>query len=284
MFSQAEVNKLLLDAWPDQLEKSCVMVVGAKAPRFGLVGSGVLFQVADAHFLVTAAHVFRRAHLSGFTTGISCDNNRFLALCGQWHAVSLESFEAFEDSVDIAIYRFNSGETARLREYKFLRMNDVGNTRTNGIYTVLGFPGVLAGLVDGASDTSHRRALALTIPAHEGPLPHLHNFNPGHSFVLNANSGFSTGNEGKPILMSDFSNNAQNTLNDMKGMSGGPVWLIATSGTNPATWSRDLPKLVGVQIGVFPENDLLRGTKWECVIDLIRTCWPELSMALDITS
>jgi hypothetical protein len=284
MFSQAEVNKLLLDAWPERLEKSCVLMVGAKAPRFGTIGSGVLFQIAEAFFLVTAAHVFRNAHLNGLTIGITSDNNRFLVLSGEWYSISLESFEAFEDSVDIAVYRFSQSELAKLNESDFLRMSNVGNPRSNGIYTVVGFPGVLAGVVDGAPDTLLNRALALTIPAHDGPLPALHNFNPKYSIVLDANSAFSTSKEGDQALMSNLSANAQDTLKDLKGMSGGPVWIIATSGTNPASWKRDFPKLIGVQIGIFPESDLLRVTKWECVIKFIRLGWPELSSAIDITS
>jgi hypothetical protein len=282
MFTQKEVNQLILNAWPDRLEASCALIVGAKSPRFGVLGSGVFFQVADVHFLVTAAHIFREAHLNGLTIGLGCDSNSFLALSDQWLSHSLESFEAFEDSIDIAIYRFTQKELEKLTEAAFLRMSDISSAHPRGIFTVAGYPGSLNRGPRDANATLPVKALALTLPAYEGPPVDLHNFSSADSILLTANSTISTGPDGAPLQMSDISSYAEGTLRDFRGMSGGPVWLVGTSGTNPATWSRDMPRVVGVQIGVFVGQDLLRVTRWTRVIDLMRLGCPELTSALDI--
>src|SRR6266404_691507 len=67
---QARVNKRISDFIPRDAWQSTVAIVVAKRPAVHLLGTGSLFQIADRHFVVTAAHVIRLAHEYDRTIGI----------------------------------------------------------------------------------------------------------------------------------------------------------------------------------------------------------------------
>jgi len=279
MYSQEQVNKLLQAATPDVLSSS-VLIVGAKKSSWGAMGSGVLFQIADYHFVVTAAHTIRCAYSNSITLGMSCDDNRFLVFRSDFDVSDLASFFNFDDILDIAIYKLNSEEIGRLKSSRFLRQSDVANVLENGICTVFGYPSALADKPRN-NEPLNVKGLTFTVPIYTGTTDGFDNFDNKYSFLLDA-SWSSSGVDGRSLQMSDLSDRAANTLRDLKGLSGGPVWMVGTSGTNPATWGRDLPKLVGLQVGVYPERDLVRATRWSVVLGFLKRRYPELSQALEL--
>ena len=279
MYSQQEVNSLLNAAIPDVLSSS-VLIVAAKRPRFGPFATGVLFQVADVCFVITAAHAIRDAYKASVTIGMECDGNSFFVFHRDFSLLDVASFKDFDDTIDIALYQLSDGEIDRLTSKRFLRQSDVGNVSDNGICTVFGYPGVLTNSPT-EGDRLEPRGLTLTVPVYTGSTASLLTFDLRYSFLLDPNWR-SSGVDGQDLQMSDLSARALNTSRDYKGMSGGPVWMIATSGTNPISWHRDLPKLVGLQIGVYPESGLLRVTRWSTVLGFIKMVHPELAPSIDL--
>jgi hypothetical protein len=65
------------------------------------------------------------------------------------------------------------------------------------------------------------------------------------------------------------------------GMSGGGIWRIASSGIEMTTWSIAALKLIGIQSGVYPDHQVLRGTRIEHAIGIVYRACPALRTEID---
>jgi hypothetical protein len=59
---QADLSMRIRSHMPAQAWDSTVAIVVANKPAVHLFGTGILFQIGDARFIITAAHVIREAH------------------------------------------------------------------------------------------------------------------------------------------------------------------------------------------------------------------------------
>ena len=130
---------------PPRVASATVAIVGSLSRNARHLGTGTLLAVADAKFVVTAAHVLRVAKEQGLTVAISP------AFGGVFTAVTarpwlLTTDEGGDDRHDVALYRLDEREVGRLSGVDFVRIADVCFERDLAFayFVICGFPGMWA--------------------------------------------------------------------------------------------------------------------------------------------
>ena len=204
-----------------------------------LEGTGFLLKIADAAFLVSAAHVFagvvkdRRTMLMGLAPGIPLAN-----LSGMMIEVSRD-----RDNVDIAFARLPDATAAEISKHKkFLRLDEVDLDHAPpfpGWYCVVGFPRAHTEII-AADQVVKLNPYCLHTSLYEGDLRD-EDFTIGTSVALSF----------APLGLSD-ANGESVRVPVLGGISGCGIWRIATSSdsiTND-TWRPDMIRLAGIEHGV----------------------------------
>jgi hypothetical protein len=231
-------------------------------------GSGVLLQIADAHFVLSAAHVHRETNPSSLVLpgcgGNGTDNGTYSV-----HAHRSLAPKDFTDTdpYDILAMRIDAALADAVRRVgpKFLRMTDIEAFRdpsTSDDYCVCGFPGEFN------APSSRGTALLWSTPLYNGPRAPAHKSH-GTEILLQY------GKAGLDI------NDSNANLPHPGGMSGCGIWRW----TSTPDFTKTPPAravLVGIQTGWNRAKRYLVGTKIKYVLDLIYSNYPELRPAMDI--
>jgi hypothetical protein len=149
---------------PSRVAGATVAIVGSLSRHIRHLGTGTLLAVADAKFVVTAAHVLRVAKEQGLTVAISP------ALGGVFTAVTartwlLTSDEA-DDRHDVALYRLDEREVGRLGAADFVRIADVCFEKdlAAACFVICGFPGMWSTASNPDGDMTGRLLQYATYP------------------------------------------------------------------------------------------------------------------------
>jgi hypothetical protein len=137
--SQREFNEKMLAQIPLHARDCTVPIVNGTIHQFG---TGTLFRIADNFFLVTAGHVIKDACKLGKTLGIGASDDRsFIALTGK---VSSEGqYGTTIDPLDIGLYRLPSDAVARMKQQRFLFLDEIEfDEQSTAVYMLFGFPSV----------------------------------------------------------------------------------------------------------------------------------------------
>ena len=272
------IVRALVGSVPDLVVSSTVSIVGAKAPLVRHIGSGTLVAVADARFVLTAAHVIREASRDGLTIGVgSSANNHFTALTGK---VILS-----DDGFDIALCQLDDRQVSRMVGAEFVRVADAlfEINLSGGYFVVSGFPAMWSTTSDSKHSVMKARLLQYGTYAFAGNCAALGGYDPTKHFLLEATPAALLDQHGNETSFNTRSGLPAQMPTDLKGVSGCSVWIIGNLNRTPTVTS--IPaRIVGVETGVYAKRGAIKATRWSSVTTLIYNAFPSLRPAIELYS
>lgn len=234
-------------------------------------GTGTLLRIADAFFLVTAAHVLTEAanHNAKITVG-AAGHIHPLQIAGQAHV-------AADDSLDVAIWRLSNDSVKFLSNNTFLHLSDIfpPDEFDDDFYFVCGFPTESSTTATQPDDVAQIAPLQFCTYKYEGDGGNLEGYNAEYHVLLNANRQYLTRGSGA----------ARDFPNKVFGLSGCPIWKARAMGVPQDQWKPGQAKLVAVQTSAYPKepmHKILKGTTWKAVSSLIAEVYSDLKPSFGI--
>lgn len=220
--------------------------------------SGVLLQIADMHFLVTAGHAMVDHHVQGRRVGIALPvrGSRPVLL------VEEEFWTTKDDQEDISVTRLTRGVVEYIKDhYRYVRLTSVMSrnhqSQGKGMYLIFGFPRALLG----QDDTGCRKMESwkyLTVP-YRGDYVQVKDYDPKLHLVLNYERD-SCNQEGERVYP--------------HGMSGCGIWFAGTPHTHSPFRADDV-KLVAIQNCWHKGLEYAKGTWIDDVLLILWKYYPE---------
>lgn len=270
---------------PDLIRAATVAVMGSRAPSVRQIGTGTLLAVADARFLVTAAHVLVHAKELGMTIGISGGvGGQLTALPGNWVVTSADRAHNVNDSHDVALFRLGKRELSRLGEVEFVRICDVSFERdlSSKYFLICGFPGMWSTSSAADHEVIKSRLLQYGTYAFQGGSASLVGYDPNRHFLLEATPAAILDDEGSPTHFRTRSGHQASIPSDLAGISGCSVWAIGDFRKPVWTWSKNSARIVGIETGVFTGAGAIKATRWSAVTSVLHGAFPDLRRAIEM--
>jgi hypothetical protein len=281
---QRAINESIAPWIPSQAWQSTVAVVVADPPKVHQLGSGTLFQIADAHFVVTAAHVVQGASDAGKTIGISGGpDHHFVSLAGKWWRSSQTDGDA-PDRYDLAVYRLPDDAASKFSGKRFLRLSDAtyDPPGPRAVFTLFGFPGIWTESITAEAERLSVRPLEFTTYAYDGSLGGIQHYEPRLHILLSAGSEDLSDSEGSPQEFRDRLGQSMRLPIGLKGISGCGVWHIGDLDTPIERWAKRDARLAGVACAVYQAHGAVKVTRWIAVTTLINAAFPDLRSVLKL--
>ena len=268
-----------MKAVPDAVAKSTVAIVVGANKAVSHLGSGFLLAIADARFVVTAAHVLDGGYPR--TVGVTARPPAFVATSGEWMRSTGGAPNA-HDFQDVAVYRLSDAQIERFDAASFLRLTEFcfEETLTDGYFLLSGFPGLWATTADQSNKTLSFRMLQYGGPAYNGDVVGLEAYDCAEHLLIEAREEGSFGPGGSEMDMRTRSGIRANFPGDLKGASGCGVWQIGSLTKSPETWAAADAKVVGFFTATYKRRQLIRATRCRAVTMLIGQAYPDLRDAI----
>lgn len=279
------VTRELAKHTPLLVASSTVAIVGARAPSVRQIGSGTLLAIADAKFVVTAAHVLVHAKEFGMTIGVSGGaDNSLTTLAGNWIVTSAETGDNKLDERDIAIYRLDERQISRLSEVNFVRIGDISfeSDLSKGYFIVSGFPGIWSTISDSNEAMMKSRMLHYGTYAFTGAVAGLNGYNAERHLLLEATPGPLCDHEGNLTNFRTRLGHWADMPRDLAGVSGCSVWRIGDLAVDINQWSSRSARIVGVETGVFERAGAIKVTRWNAVLSILHAAYPDTRRAIEL--
>lgn len=262
---------------PPRVAAATVAIVGSRSGNIRHLGTGTLLAVADAKFIVTAAHVLLVAKELDLTVAISP------ALGGVFTAVTarnwmLTAASDGDDQHDVALYQLDDRELGRLGAVDCVRIADVCFDRDLSLayFIVCGFPGMWS--TTSHSDTGDMKSRLLQYGTYpfKGHAGGLNGVDPERHILLDGTPGDLMDHNGDPTRFQTRSGHPASMPGDLAGISGCSVWRIGDFRTPVSEWNVNDARIVGVQTGVFRSAGAIKATRWNSVTTLLHNAFPDL--------
>ncbi|MFA5863998.1 MAG: hypothetical protein WC975_04845 [Phycisphaerae bacterium] len=280
---QSDINAQIAAYIPSDAWDSTVAIVQAKKPSVCLLGTGILFQISDVRFVITAAHVIRYAHEFGKTLGISDACGSFVSVPGNWISSAPFQFDSIEDPFDVAVYRLPDRAVQRLSGKRFLSKDDLdfSDQSPTTVFSVFGYPGIWT-LPSRASDEKLvLRPLEYTTYAYDGSTEALTGYCSKYHLLLGASPEENTMEDGSMLVFKDRQGETGTLRHSLAGISGCCVWAIGDLDIPADCWCNRKPKVVAVETGVYEESKVIRATRWVAVTTLIHEAFQDFRDAIE---
>ncbi len=220
--------------------------------------SGVLLQIADMHFLVTAGHDMVELLTEGHSIGIA------MPVKGS-HAILLtkEKFWTTKDKQeDISVTQLTPPVVAYIKDhYRYVRLTSLMSrddpSQGKGMYLIYGFPDAIVG-PDDEGDTAVESWWYLTV-RYRGEYSNVEDYNPRLHFVL------------------DYERNTHNKDGvrvHPPGMSGCGIWFVGHPHTH-SLFNADDFKLVAIQNRWHKGYEYAKGTWIDNVLLILWKYYPD---------
>jgi hypothetical protein len=257
------------------LRHAVTPIAAIKEGRTIQMGTGTFLRVADAFFLVSAAHVFTAATKLGFGgclhvfdvagTAEGKTEIRPVPLDGTLYRM--------DDPPDVAVYELTGDVASALTGCHFLRLTEVGpRPAPGGRCWVFGFPHETAKDLPG-QDVFRFGPFFLLAPLHNTD-GSLENYDPDIHFLLDAARDDLARSDGTPGHMPAFLN----------GISGCSVWQSEwPRSLSPDDFDPGRTRIVGVQTSCYARSSLIKATSWVAVASLLYRSRPDLQGAIELT-
>jgi len=244
-----------IDASIARCTVAIVIEDGTKAIAFR---SGVLLQIADMHFLVTAGHDMTQYTSLGYRVGITLPEKGT-------HPVLLveETFWTTKnDHVDISVTQLSPPVVEFLKgHYRYLRLPSVmsrhDSNQGRGLYVIYGFPDALIG----PDETGIKRMESwryLTAPFF-GDYGTVENYDPALHLV---------------VTYERTSRNPDGVQIHPPGMSGCGIWFVGTPMTRSLFTDDDF-RLVAIQNCWHKKHEYAKGTWIDSVLLILWKYYPD---------
>lgn len=263
-----------IHGWNEDLrpmfENSVIPILGEQDEGLVQCGTGTLLAVADARFLVTAAHVTEWA--TEFEVTLYISSGLRDDFCVALHGEVAHT----DDPHDIAIWKLQPDTVAALDGRVFLNHSRIDLSPLppkNGWFQVFGYPTVW-------SDVRHEeeatvcQAFSYGARLYTETAEKLIGCDPSIHLLLKVFTQKTVDSTGAPASLPD----------NLEGISGCSLWQVYREGRDPAQWTKDDARILAVQTQIYSDTDqiIVRGTTWRTVIEMLKRNYPELRKPLQI--
>jgi len=281
----AQVAKRIDECVPSVVAASTVAVICFQGQSVAQIGSGTLLAIADARFLVTAAHVAMAVKKMEGTPGIAAIKaNSLTSITGQWILSASDNGTAEGDRYDIALYRLDEREQNRLIGCEFVRLSDIRFTSdlSNGYFVLCGFPNHWSVSSDSPAATLILKPIQYGAWSYSGSVKGLEGYDATHHMLLEAKPETMVDHKGQNASMRTRAGYWVDMPGGLRGISGCSVWMIGDITASPRTWTPQSARIVGVETGVFEgATPTIKATKWKAVLSLLYAAFPDLRPSID---
>jgi hypothetical protein len=282
--SQEFVNKRINDCIPPGAWKSNVGIIIVLDKTLRQFGTGTLLRVADASFLVTAAHVIKEASKLDKGLCITASDGSFVQVHGNWMCSSEGQYETTEDPFDIAVLQLDYNIVERLKDNLFLRLDDVNfdENLSNGIFCLFGYPSLLSQPSINADTKLILKPFQYATSLYEGKTDMLSGYQNRFHLLLGANPKETTDINGRHLVFVNREGIRLQFPENLGGISGCSVWMVGARDIPMTDWGKTRPRVVAVQTGVYSNPQIIKTTRWVAVSTLLHEAFPELRPALSL--
>jgi len=240
-------------------------------------GSGTLVQIADRHFLITAAHVIDYATIHNIPFVLPAKDSHFQQLNNvrvyttpvpQGRRQNDPDMRE-DDKVDVGVIELSSEIVARLDPTRrFVRLQEISRRRgfPEGLYMLIGYPKVHLKTVDPENKSFYTEPLRCVTERKKHDEPHdpdAHLFLHYPQAVLNRDDQLITAPEAH-------------------GMSGGGIWFLGTSEQPIELWKPEEAMLVAIDHSWHQGGGYVRGTNAAIALSLIYGHNEDLQKVFDL--
>jgi len=248
----------VFEAAHNSIEKYSVALTVDDGQKLIAQRSGILLQIADMHFLVTAGHHMVSHHEQGHAVGI-------VLPVKEMHPVLLveEQFWTTKDEQeDISVTQLTPPVVEYIKDhYRYIRLNSVMSRKDpnqgKGMYLIFGFPDALLGPDDtGVKKMESWKYLSVS---YRGDYANVENYNSRLHLVLTYERN---------------THNQQGERIHPPGMSGCGIWFVGTPQTH-SLFNADDFKLVAIQNSWHKGFEYAKGTWIDDVLLILWKYYPE---------
>jgi hypothetical protein len=233
-------------------------------------GTGTLFQVAGAKFIVTARHVLDEAQNDSRSLWSFDPTSAgpFMQLRGDW--------AGFGEPCDVVILKLHDTSIERFALKHFLTLGEVDSSHSpndSSAYFLYGFPLEWTS-ANTKTKTVGGKPLSFLVNCYDGDTETLRGFDPRVHFAL----AFSR----RDVVDLDGLDGAD-LPRYYGGISGAGVWKVwgrGQHGPDIRGWTSARAKLVAVQTGVYGDS-VAKATRWDFVRQLLERYYPTLLRAAE---
>lgn len=266
--SETPITKAVAHAASGLAARSTVPFVGELDGVAFVEGTGILFEIAGKHFIVTAAHVAESINKLGL--GVPLGDHG----ADVWRPQGGTIHSARQDAHDVALVHLDGdGElVARIKEHRtFLTVENVLMKRSSRLerYYVHGFPQARARYSDGELWGG---LFCLVTGSYRGSTDDLEiPYKPEWHLLLDY----------EPKMKADVADGSRVSAESLGGISGCAVWAILGDRPDSTIWTpEDNVKVVGVETATS-KRGFIRATRWVVVANALKKIDPSLGPMLD---
>jgi len=269
---------------PSSVWKSTVPIVEVRGSRLCQFGTGTVLRIADAAFLVTAAHVALAMRRDGVKYALGAPSGSFTDVSGDWITSAPGQYGFRDDPFDVAVLKLGEKQVSALFGIEYLQMDDVSDAVGSGrfLFCLCGFPSVWSTPSEGEGQALSLKPFQFTTYEYEGSTSGLGTFEPRFHLLLNPAPDGIRDHDGNEVSMLSYSGYPTRFPKDLGGISGCSVWRIADTQAPRSDWSNRGAKWVGIQTGVYPEAKAIKATRWIAVRTVLWEAFPNLRPALSL--
>lgn len=283
MLTQREINVFASGCVPRRAWDNTVAIVIAHDGGVHQFGSGILFRVADYTFVITAAHVVKRAVKNQKTLGISNASGSFVTADGQWLCSSEGQFGSNEDPFDVAVKRIGDDAVKRLSGKEFLRFDDIDFAKQSpaAVYTLFGFPAAWSEPSITDETPLKLKGLQYTTYRYDRETTDLQEYQERIHLLLDAQYPCSD-DAAEVVRFQNTAGEDEPFPGKLGGISGCSVWRIGDLKLPIHSWTNDQARIVAVQTGVYASRQAIKASLWVAVSTLLYQAFPELRPAISL--
>jgi hypothetical protein len=282
---QKAVNERIVPNVPNHAWDSTVAIVIVNRSAIHLLGTGVLFQIADCPFVVTAGHVFRTASKYEKTVGLGDTGHETLIpfVTGTFMA-SVPPDGSQNDPHDVAVYPLPPDMAAKLRRKRFLRISDVcfDDPGPKAVFSLFGYPGVWSEPSSSDDEYVTVRPFEFTTYRYDGDTTTMMEYQARLHLLLSAGTEYTTWADGSPAPFRDRRGQAVQFPRGLKGISGSSVWHVGDLAVPIDRWRERPARVVGLETGVYPTSGAITVSRWVVVTTLIHSAYPDLRRSIEL--
>ncbi len=234
-----------------------------------LIGTGLLVDINDHSFVVTAAHVVKGSQKYEGEFGFVDMNGNFVALDDDWKCSPLRNYGTACDPIDVAVHQIDPYRRDQLNHAMFLNLEDMDLTPCTSVQTfyLYGFPFSLMERDETKAGKLLLRPLTISFSVYSGSTYLIGDYEEQLHLLLDARQldVQDTIVEGSDL---EFKRTIFcSLLRSIEGISGSGVW------------SEDVEKgekIVALQTGVYHRQHIIKATRWIMVMRLLYDFFPDI--------
>lgn len=262
----ASINETCLP----RIDRATVPILAVQNDEIVHGYTGVLYRIADHHFVLTAAHKLRQIVEANIPLYLSMNKRGVLPIPlaeARFHSTEEEG----RDVAAIWIPPETASEVAKHREFLSHNQINFSGAESRGPFAFFGYPGEWSGHVVDEDSILSQGLVFPTFP-YNGPQPKSAHFDPAVHMLLH------------------FTRDAMNTLDgsidklpEPFGISGCGIWQVGDI-LEKELKARDESsvKLVGIQHRWSRKSDYIQGTKIAYLLNFILENYPEARAAMNL--